>query len=273
MAEPPGGGGGTVKTPFGTISKKTAGIGAVIAGVLIVIVYERQKSASAATAASTAAAVPAAATAGSLIGSSSDPYPADGTVGNPADLYSTDPSTGETYGDEQSGAYGYGGTGSYGGGGGSYSTTGQYTSNSQWSQAAQADLVNANHTAETAAAALGVYITGAPATPAQQALIEQAIAFEGYPPVSGHTGMPPGINLAAAPPGGTATPGEVTVPKVTSLSGAQAVSRLRAAHLRGQLPAGRHGTYTVASQNPAAGSKVAQDTIIELGIHEPARKK
>ena len=270
MAEPAAG----VKTPFGMVSHKTAAIGAAVIAVIIIIVYERQKSATAATAAAAAATPPAAATT-TGISSSSDPYPADGTVGNPSDLNSTDPATNQTYGDEQSGVYGYGGA-LTGGGGSTYAgtVTGRYTSNSQWSQAAQNDLVNANHPAETAAAALGAYITGSPASSAQQSLIEQAIAFEGYPPVSGPTGFPPSIRLVAAPPGGTppggTPPADVTIPAVTGKTGAEATALLHAAGLRDQVnkPHGFRGAYTIEAQNPAAGHHVPRDTVVKLSIRK-----
>jgi hypothetical protein len=68
-----------------------------VGGVVGLIIWQNHKN-------STTAAVPGAAT-------GADPYPSDGTTGNPDDPYSLDPATGVTYGDEAaSGAgTGYGG--------------------------------------------------------------------------------------------------------------------------------------------------------------------
>jgi len=95
---------GNVKVPLvGTVPKKAVAGSLAVVGILVVVYYVRKGNA-ASTAAQTAAAGAATAT---------DQYPPDGTVGNPQDPYSTDPATGATYGDENSGS---GGTyGAYGG--------------------------------------------------------------------------------------------------------------------------------------------------------------
>lgn len=135
-------------------------------------------------------------------------YPPDGTVGNPADPYSTDPNTGETYGNET--AQGYLGTppagfGGYPGPGSPPPPPtpgpGAFTTNAQWAQAAERYLVEQTGAhAEVVGNALGKYITGQAANEAQVAVIEQAIAFEGYPPVNGPAGYPPNILRAHQPP-------------------------------------------------------------------------
>lgn len=92
---------GDVEIPHvGKFPKAAVVIG--VGGVIALIVWQNHKSKSA------AASPTATATA--------DPYPPDGTVGDPSDPNSTDPSTGMTYGDEAagytgSGALPYGGTG------------------------------------------------------------------------------------------------------------------------------------------------------------------
>ncbi len=68
-----------------------AGLGGV--GVAIFLYYRSHNSSSSSSSAPAAAGQ----------------YPPDGTVGNPSDPYSTDPATGQTYGDEATGA-----TGAYG---------------------------------------------------------------------------------------------------------------------------------------------------------------
>lgn len=94
---------GTVKIPVvGSVPKKEAAIGAVVVGTLVVVYYVRHRSSSSSSATTAAAAA-----------SSTDQYPPDGTTGNPQDPYSTDPATGQTYGNE---AVGSGGSyGAYGG--------------------------------------------------------------------------------------------------------------------------------------------------------------
>lgn len=85
---------GDVKLPgVGNVPKKGVAAGAAVGAVVLIIVYIRNRNSSSSSAATTAA--PAAAAAGS------DPYPSDGTTGNPSDPFSLDPSTGITYGDEQ----------------------------------------------------------------------------------------------------------------------------------------------------------------------------
>jgi hypothetical protein len=120
-----------------------------------------------------------------------------------------DPATGEPYGSAQDAAAlqaqsDFISPGGGGGGGSGASTLPQtsqgFTSNSQWSQAAQDYLVaNTGGDAGVIGAALGVYIGGQPATAAQKTIIEQAIAFQGLPPVAGLAGFPPSIRDAAAP--------------------------------------------------------------------------
>lgn len=79
-----------------------------VGAVLVLIIWQNRKAKQAAAAQA-----------------STDPYPPDGSTGNPADPNSTDPSTGATYGDEAAGTLGAGGgTGSlpFGGSGGTSGT-------------------------------------------------------------------------------------------------------------------------------------------------------
>jgi hypothetical protein len=96
--------------------------------------------------------------------------------------------------------------------------TGGFTTNGQWTQQAEADMAGTGVDPGTLAAALGAYIAGQAVTPAQQSLIDQAIAFEGYPPVAGPGGYPPALKSQPAvpppvptpTPTPTPTPGQVT---------------------------------------------------------------
>lgn len=180
--------------------------GAGVVGIAVIYGWRKNKQQSVANASapSTPSAVPAA--------SGGDPYPPDGTSGNPGDPNSTDPATGQTYGDEGQFSSGYGamsdlgyGSGGYYGGGGGYYPPGvtggtTYTDNAQWSQAAESYLTETvGADPNTVAAALGKYITGQPVSDAQVSVIEQAIAFGGYPPVEGPAGFPPSFHTASPP--------------------------------------------------------------------------
>jgi hypothetical protein len=185
------------------VSNGTIAISAGAAGLLGYAVYRQRKQAAAAAAAAAAAQAP-------------------GTGTGTSDQI--DPATGFPYGSTQDASalsaqanyqspYVGGGGGSYGYGyPNSYPTTqpGQFTSNAAWAQAAEQYMAGQGGGDPVAIGnALGKYITGQPVTPDMQSLIEQAIAFEGYPPVSGPNGFPPSVNTAN--PGSTGSTG-TTVP-------------------------------------------------------------
>jgi hypothetical protein len=266
---------GTVDIAGKKVKKSTAIAGVVVILLVIgVAVYRGRKAGSSAA----APASPGTAAAGS--------YPPDGTTGNPADLYSTDPATGETYGDEQGGT-GYGATGTdaqgypigspadiawqdtLGGGGGyvAYPVTtttpgGQtFTTNGQWAQYVEqymTQTLGANP--DTIGAALGKYITGQPVSAAQQSLIEQAIAFAGSPPVAGQNGMPPSINLRASTPPPPPPPARVKVPLVIGISYAEAVTVMHASGLK----AAQAGPGVIVQERPAAGTEVKRGSTVTL---------
>lgn len=180
--------GGQVHTPFGDV-KKGYLVGGGVVLVAIGIYYYRQKQAAASAAATdTTAAADTSAAIDTATG-----YP----TGSPDDLAAL----------AQQQATGYS-TGSAGGGGGGsdsgvgYVSTPQtpgYSTNGAWSQAAENYLVqSAGADSATVAAALGKYIAGQQVTTAQQSVIQSAIAFVGYPPVSGTNGYPPSIQVAPA---------------------------------------------------------------------------
>lgn len=199
-------------------------------GVLAIIWYRNHRAAGAAAASGASAAA---------VAPGNDPYPADGTTGNPDDPYSTDPATGQTYGDESVGytsggqdtgatgdafpwdgttgnpndpysmdpstgsTYGDEGDESGGGGGGTNSGPGTFVTNAAWSQYAQAYLTGTvGLDPATVSAALGAYINGQPVTTAQQSIINQAIAYANAPPVTGPNGFPPSMNVTGSSGGG-----------------------------------------------------------------------
>lgn len=109
------------------------------------------------------------------------------------------------------GYYGYGASGGFQAGYYAYGTpytapTQQAvaaTTNGQWTQAAISQLTQDGVDAQTAASALGAYIAGAQVTSAQQTIIQEALAIEGYPPQAGANGYPPSIHVQATTGGGT----------------------------------------------------------------------
>lgn len=84
--------------------------------------------------------------------------------------------------------------------------TGGFTTNGQWTQQAEADLAGIGIDQVALADALGAYISGRPLTSAQQSLVDQAIAAEGYPPVAGASGYPPAMHTSPTGPGSTPPP-------------------------------------------------------------------
>lgn len=138
-------------------------------------------------------------------GAAAAPAAADDSAADSTDL---DPATGYPYGSADDTAalnsydYGYGVSG---GSGAAVSTSGGYTTNAQWSQAAEEYLTGTvGQDPDAVGNALGKYITGGAVTSDQVAVIQQAIAFAGYPPVAGQNGTPPSYLTTAAAPSTTA---------------------------------------------------------------------
>jgi hypothetical protein len=200
----------TVHTPLGNVKKEYLYVGAGALVIVLGVGYYRSKKASDAAAAS--------ASAGANTG--------------------IDPATGYAYGSAEDAAA-LGAQGSYispsqpyysGSGGGNYTGgSGQaFTSNAQWSQAAETYMLAADSGADANAIgnALGKYLTGSPVTSDQVSLIQTAIAFEGYPPVTGPTGFPPSINTSGATSGNpTTAPGAISQVNLISWTGQTAFFR------------------------------------------------
>jgi LysM repeat protein len=188
---------GGIKVPgIGHLSKKEMYIGGTAAGLVVIFALYRahEKSQEAAAATST----------GSDDGSDTAIDPTTGLpAGSPEDVAELEQES------EEANDTDYG----YASGGYDDTDTGQqteqFTSNAAWSQAAQEYITNySGGDAATVSAALGAYITGSYVTPAQQNIIEQAIAFDGAPPQSGANGYPPSINTTPPSTGtGTGTGG------------------------------------------------------------------
>jgi hypothetical protein len=171
---------GTIKTPVGTVQKKTALI--VGGGVLVIagIVWYRQRG-------------------------MTDP----GVVTDPD--APINPATGYPYGSaedaaalaEQARYVSPPANDPTGGGSGSIPPSNiGYASNGQWVQGVIGYMTTNGLIEEPTqlSAALGKYITGAYADDAAVALIQQAIAVQGYPPLSGPNGYPPSLNRTPPTP-------------------------------------------------------------------------
>lgn len=136
------------------------------------------------------------------------------------------------YGAMGYGYYGYGGEfAGLGGYGSPYpvtSTATAATTNAGWAEAAETYLAGqTGANPATVAAALGKYITGASVTSDQEAIIQQAIAFEGYPPDPGPNNYPPSIKTTGTSgQTGTTTAGTKTV----EADGKQDLSQFAHAH-------------------------------------------
>lgn len=194
---------GTIKTPMGPVQKKTALY--IVFGVAAIggVVWYRHRNA-----------------------------PAADTTTTPTDA-EIDPSTGYAYGSPEDAAALLAQanyvtpTDPTGGGSSSVPSTGTgYVSNGAWTQGVIAYMTSNGLVEDPTAlsSALGKYVTASYVVPgsAEDSLITQAIAVQGYPPISGPNGMPPAINRN--PPnstGGTGTTNDD--PTLPAPSGLKAV--------------------------------------------------
>jgi hypothetical protein len=244
---------------IGGLPKKQAlmvGAGVTGLGLLVYWRYQQQKKQSQADAAAAAAAQAP----GTGAGSSDQIDPATGfpygSVEDAAALTTqagyNSPIGGLGYSDT---TYAYGGGSGFPGG---VQPVGGFTSNAQWSQAVEDYLVNvAGGNMNTVGNAIGKYITGQPVDDTQEGVINQAIAFEGYPPVAGPDGYPPSIRKSPSGPSGPPSPApqNVKVPNVTGKTWDEAALGLYAAHLN---PRGSTNSRLaiVTKTSPAAGTAV-----------------
>lgn len=266
----------------GQVPKIAAVGGLAVVGVLIWRYRTQQASA------------PAAANGDSSAGA--DQYPPDGTTGDPSDPYSTDPATGQTYGDEQlggnlgsasglvtgadsypwDGTYGntgdpnsidpltgvtYGDEGGGGGGGGVSGSAGPpFSTNSQWSAYALQQLTGTSGMdAGTVTDALGLYLNGQTVTAAQKQIIDDAIAVAGSPPVAAASGFPPSIRTSEPSTGGkTYATNPVTGLKVSKIDTTTATASWKAS------PHATNYTVKVTSGKKTIRTKASNSASTEL---------
>lgn len=257
---------GTANTPLGPMKKKTLAIvGAGGAGVLLIVWYRSKQQAATSTDATTPDA--SGYTDPSIDPTTGLPYGADSSLGG----YQYPPLAGS--------GIDFGGGGGFGGvpGSGFPQGPGSFTSNAQWAQYVEDYMVNnTGAEANTVGNAIGKYLNGSLVTIDQKSVVEQAIAFGGFPPVPGPAGSPPHINVAASPPGtgngGGGTPGgnKVRVPNIVHLDLNQADERLKAAGLAYNAhpaPPKKGFTRLVTAQSPRAGSMVKHGTRVSITWH------
>jgi hypothetical protein len=193
-----------------------------------------------------------------------------------ADSAFNEPYIGGEYG--YGGAYGYGIGEGYGVGSPTPVTTptALATTNQAWAQAAENYLVeNGGYDQNTVAAALGMYITGSTVTADQQAVIEAAIAFEGYPPQPGANNYPPNIHTSASTGqsgggGGTGTSSaqQVTVPVTFGMSASAALAAVRKAGFTATTSPLRNpkNTYISTGSKPEGGTKASKGSKVVIGV-------
>jgi PASTA domain len=269
---------GDIKVFGQSFPKKAALIGVGVVGVGAVYYIEKRKN---------AAAVTSAVAAGTADGTTTDPetgfaYGSTedqaalaqlGTSGLPVQNSSSF-QTGNVIGYDEFGDPIYSSQG-----------TGAFSDNGTWTQSALAALINADPQIDSGviSAALGAYINGQPLTPDQISIVNQAIALENKPPVSGPTGNPPGYLTVTVPPAGgtTAPPGTgstppvmVTVPLVVGDRAETAISKIQAAGFKAHTSSviNPKNTYSVNSQTPGGNKPAAKGSTVDLGIQTPAAR-
>jgi hypothetical protein len=187
------------------------------------------------------------------------------------------------YGEVVNSPYGYGASGGFAAGYYGYGvpnppTVGAVanTTNAQWAQAAITQLSQDGYDTSSIAAALGAYELGAPVTATQQGIIQAAIAVEGYPPVSGANGDPPGINVQGTPGGGTGggqggggTGGSVSVPNVVGQRANNGIATLKAAGFQTTTSPFRNPlkTYIITAQNPSGSAASGSLVTLTVAVH------
>jgi hypothetical protein len=280
---------GDVSVPVaGKLPKKAVAGGLLVVAVLIVVYYVRKKSSSTSSAAAAAA-------------TSTDQYPPDGTSGNPDDPYSTDPATGQTYGDESVGsggtygAYGaataetdtYPWDGTTGNEDDPYSldpATGEtfgdeglatggtnanpnggppFANNSDWEVwvTSQLEETDTSINADDLTQALGLYLNGQPVTPAQKVLIFDATGAGGDPPVAGPNNYPPNVQTNG---------GDTATAKVPNCAGQTAGTAHDLIVAAGLVPVDPNANVSgepskkVASTDPPAGTSVASGSQVTI---------
>jgi len=174
--------------------------------------------------------------------------------------------------------YGYASEYGYAGGVAGSTTGGAApTTNAQWTQAALTALTGEGYSATTVLAALGLYLTGGQLNANQEAIVNAAIASEGYPPVSGANGYPPAMNVSTSTgQSGSSGSGTGTSSGPTSGTPAKAgpISNLQAtkvgsttATVSWNATSGATGGYSYIVTNLKTGKASAPKTISGTSVN------
>jgi len=118
----------------------------------------------------------------------------------------------------------------------------------------------------TVASALGAYLNGQEVNSSQVNIIDAAIGIEGYPPVAGASGFPPGIKTGGTTGGGQNP--KVTVPNIKGKRAEEARDMLEHVGLKDhQSPAPVKGKEQIVTrQNPTAGKQVNKGSTVSVTV-------
>jgi hypothetical protein len=208
MSDAPGG--GDVKIGGQSFKKSHVMIAVAGVGGVALLYYMRQRNASTTASTTSANASTGVDAAGYAIGSPEDLAYEAQLNGDYGSSVSGDGSI-IGYDSEGNPVYGNGGTS------GTPVGPGNYTSNAQWAQAFEQQVGSSGN--DATAAALGKYLTGQSMTADQVTIVQEAIASQGYPPVSGPSGNPPGFKTSSPSlPAPSTKPGKISGLRVISKS-------------------------------------------------------
>jgi hypothetical protein len=263
---PPKGGG-----KIGGMKKEYVYGGLAIGGIVIAVVYFRSKSQSNATNTTGTVTDPAgnvcaalSPSSGYCPGTPEDLAYAGNTASGSGGLVGTDSSSyvgGQIIGYDQYGNPIYSSNSGQGNTG-----PGTFTNNSNWVQACVTYITDAdgNANASTILNALGLYINGQDiGSDANRSIIEQAIAAEGFPPVAGASGNPPGIVQKSGT--GNGGGGSSNEPAVNPVKGLHAQSVAYDNFDVAWQPSKNAAGYTVTVTK--AGKQVTQQQTNATNIH------
>jgi hypothetical protein len=147
-------------------------------------------------------------------------------------------------------------------------TTGQpggFTNNAQWAQYVESYLEQTEGADPTTVGnAIGKYITGQPVTADMIAVINNAIAIGGQPPVAGVNGNPPHYVTSTSGTTTTTPPVQVAVPNCIGLLAGAAHNKIVAAGLVPTADPGQKATQKVYATEPGSGVKVTPGSRVTI---------
>lgn len=135
------------------------------------------------------------------------------------------------------------------------------STNAQWTQDAISILSSEGYNSVTVQTALGAWLNNQQITNNQEQIVSAAIGALGEPP------DPPSSTNTSPASGQSGSGGTVTVPNVKGQPAMTALSTLKSAGLVGHIGSGfdSNERNIVGSQTPAAGSKIASGSTVDIG--------